>query len=229
MQIGSKQWIDLVIGAGDQMGIQISSEQAAQFAQHAQVLMEWNQKINLTAITDPVEMAIKHFVDAVASLHHIPVNALLLDMGTGGGFPGLPLKVMRPQQAMVLIDSVRRKINFVRHVIRLLQLTAIEAVHIRAQDLARDPFYQNRFDAIICRALTDLAGVVRLAEPLLAERGSIISLKGPSEAPPSAEGTAQDKESWQLNGEQRRFHATAWRYPLPVLGDQRSIILLKSN
>ena len=117
MQIGSKQWIDHVVRAGSQLGIQISSSHAAQFALHARELLAWNQKFNLTAVTDPADMAIKHYVDSLAPLNYIPANAKLMDMGTGSGFPGLPLKIMRPQQSMVLIDSVRKKINFVKAIL----------------------------------------------------------------------------------------------------------------
>ena len=229
MQIGSKQWIDHVVRAGNQLGIQISSGHAAQFALHARELLAWNQKFNLTAVTDPADMAIKHYVDSLAPMNYIPANAKLLDMGTGSGFPGLPLKIMRPQQSMVLIDSMRKKITFVRHIIRMLDLRAIEALQVRAQDLARDPAYQKRFDVIICRALSDLSMIAGMAAPLLTRGGTLIALKGPKEARNSNISVKKDQTPWLLEDAKYCFRVTAIRYHLPFLGDLRSILLLKSR
>lgn len=179
MTIGSDDWISFVLDAAAQLGIGVNRQQASQFARHAQLLLEWNRKINLTAITDPQEVAIKHFVDAIAPLDHIPARGRLLDIGTGGGFPGIPLKIMRPGQSMTLIDSVRKKINFVRHVIRQMSLERIEALHTRAEVLADSISSDEKFDIIVCRALSDPLAALKLSRSLLAPGGHVILYQGP--------------------------------------------------
>jgi hypothetical protein len=110
----SSEWKKMVLRGARQLGIVLTPGQLDCFAQHATLLLEWNRKINLTAIVDPAEMAVKHYLDAIAPIKHIPLQGHLLDIGTGGGFPGIPLKVMRPDQPMTLIDGVRKKISFVK-------------------------------------------------------------------------------------------------------------------
>ena len=102
----------------------------------------------------------------------------MLDIGSGGGFPGIPLKVLRPKLSVTLIDASRKKVSFLKHVIRTLKLDNIDAFHIRAEDLAAHPSYLNRFDVIISRALSSLEHFVRLAVPLLAKWGIIIAMRG---------------------------------------------------
>lgn len=179
MKIGSDQWIRMVLDGATRLNLEISAQQAAQFAMHAQWLMEWNRKINLTAITDSEEVGVKHFLDAVAPMAHIPDEGHLLDMGTGGGFPGIPLKIMRPAQPMTLIDSVRKKISFVKHVIRHLSLENIEALHTRAEDMVKPGSDRGKYDVVVCRALADVEGAVNLALPLLKPSGKIVLYQGP--------------------------------------------------
>ena len=148
------------------------------FSTHAIELIKWTQKINITTITDPIEVASNHFLDSLVPAQFIPPEAAVLDIGSGGGFPGIPLKVLLPELSVTLIDASRKKVSFLKHVIRTLKLDNIEALHIRAEDLANHPSYINRFDVIISRALSSLDFFVRLALPLLADGGVIIALKG---------------------------------------------------
>jgi 16S rRNA (guanine527-N7)-methyltransferase len=178
MRIESEKWMRLVRDGAAQMGLKVNRQQAALFSRHAQLLMQWNRKINLTAITDPADIAVKHFLDAIAPMKYIPAHGHLLDIGTGAGFPGIPLKIMRPRQAMTLVDSVRKKINFVKYVIRDLSLHNIEAQHTRAEALSIQLPKDDKFDIIVCRALTDLESAVRLAAPLLAPNGLILLYQG---------------------------------------------------
>jgi 16S rRNA (guanine527-N7)-methyltransferase len=216
MKIGSDPWRSLIATGAADMGITIAPEQVMQFAQHAQLLLTWNRRINLTAITDPQQMAVKHYLDALAPLVHIPEKALCLDIGTGAGFPGIPLKIMRPSQPMTLIDSVRKKISFVKEVIRSLALDHIEALHVRAEELAQRDVYKFSFGVIVVRAVSDLPTLVRLAEPLLAPQGRIIAFKGPK--------TGDEPSGEYLNHSD--FEADQFEYRLPVSGDQRTLILI---
>jgi 16S rRNA (guanine527-N7)-methyltransferase len=171
----SSEWKKMVLRGARQLGIVLTPGQLDCFAQHATLLLEWNRKINLTAIVDPAEMAVKHYLDAIAPIKHIPLQGHLLDIGTGGGFPGIPLKVMRPDQPMTLIDGVRKKISFVKQAIRQLGLQGIEAHQMRAEDLGRRPSEATQYQVIVCRALTDLSAIVTLSTPLLAPGGSIVA------------------------------------------------------
>lgn len=221
MKIGSEIWIDLVQEGASQLGLTVSRDQADQFAQHGRWLVEWNRRINLTAITDPKQVAIKHFLDAVAPIQYIPDQGHLLDIGTGGGFPGIPLKIMRPEQPMTLIDSVRKKINFVKHVIRQLSLKKIQAHHTRAEELSENSGI-GKYSVVICRAVADPQRAVRLAAPLLTSYGNIVLYQGPNETEPA---TSRSNQAYTIDG--ITYRRSVFSYSLPVFGDARKITLLE--
>jgi len=160
------------------LGIKISENQIDQMVKHAKELILWNKKINLTAIKDPLLMAEKHFIDSIAPIPYLKNEDCLMDMGSGGGFPGIPLKIMNPELKMVLVDASRKKVNFLKHVIRMLDLDNIEAIHSRVEDLHRAETYKNKFDAVISRAFTDLSRFVELASPFLIPDGKVYAMKG---------------------------------------------------
>ncbi|MBC2704496.1 16S rRNA (guanine(527)-N(7))-methyltransferase RsmG [Desulfobacula sp.] len=160
------------------LGIKVSDHQAELMTLHAKELAAWNKKINLTAIKDPLKIAEKHFIDSIAAVPFLGNEKCLMDMGSGGGFPGIPIKIMRPSLNVVLIDSSRKKVNFLKHVIRMLHLENIEALHSRVEDLHENKAYENKFDAVISRAFTELSGFVELAVPLLNKKGTIYAMKG---------------------------------------------------
>ena len=160
------------------LNINVSEQQAQLMSLHAKELMLWNKKINLTAIKQPIQIVEKHFIDCLAVSSFIKNEKSIIDMGSGGGFPGIPLKIMKPDLEIVLMDSSRKKINFLKHVIRLLDLTNINAIHTRVQDLHENISFKNRFDAVISRAFTELSNFVDLASPFLNKGGSIYAMKG---------------------------------------------------
>ena len=179
MKIGTNEWSSFLVDHAKKIGIDFDHTQNRLFSLHAVELIKWNQKINLTTLTNPIEVASNHFLDSLIPARFIPPHSeKLLDIGSGGGFPGIPLKVLLPELSVTLIDASRKKVNFLKHVIRTLKLDGIEALHIRAEDLAARPSYINQFDVIISRALTSLELFVRLALPLLACGGLILALKG---------------------------------------------------
>ena len=158
--------------------IKFSDDQVQLLTIHAKELMIWNKKINLTAIKQPLKIAEKHFIDSLAAASFVKNKNSIIDLGSGGGFPGIPLKIMNPLLNVVLIDSSRKKINFLKHVIRLLGLKGIDAIHSRAQDLHDKDLYKAGFDAVISRAFTELSNFVELASPFLNKEGSIYAMKG---------------------------------------------------
>ncbi|MBC7963478.1 MAG: 16S rRNA (guanine(527)-N(7))-methyltransferase RsmG [Steroidobacteraceae bacterium] len=158
------------------MGLPLSADNIQAFEAFAAELIRWNRKVNLTAITAENEIAIKHFIDCLHLAPYILNEDILLDIGSGGGLPVIPLKIVKPETMMVSIDAVAKKINFQRHVIRLLGLQKIEAVHARIEDLHKT--HAGKFSLITSRAFTRLDNFVSLAAPLLAENGRIIAMKG---------------------------------------------------
>ena len=219
MKIGSHEWIDLLMTGAQELQVEMDHDQAIQFGRYAQILQRWNKKINLTSITDPREIAVKHFLDSVAPSASIPQQGTLLDIGTGGGFPGVPLKILRPQQSMVLIDGVRKKINFVKQVLRELHLDRIEAIQARAEDLIRHPCKTKQFDIIVSRALADVDVLVKLAAPLLKPEGRLVLYKGSHTA---ASSTKIDGR--QFSG--ARFDCSDLTYRLPFSGHRRTVFIL---
>lgn len=223
MEIVSSDWEKLIVDGAGQLGVAVSQEQAMQMAVHGRELLAWNRRTNLTAITDPEAIAVKHFLDSLAGLNDIHPYARVLDIGCGGGFPGLPLKIMRPGQPMVLADSVRKKISFVKHMIRTLQLHQIEAVHARAEILADREDFREGFDVVTCRALADLETIRRLALPLLAPRGALVIYKGPQEQGGSGRESSSPADIFHP----REFKVVCRDFRLPYTGDGRRLYLVR--
>jgi 16S rRNA (guanine527-N7)-methyltransferase len=223
MEIGSQEWQNLIReGAAllfDSCALRVSDFQTEQFAVHAAEMLKWNRKTNLTAITEPFEIAVKHFLDSIAPAPLIPPGSKVLDIGSGAGFPGIPLKILLPSLSVTTIDASRKKVNFQKHVIRTLKskdsdFIGIESLHIRAEDLAKDPAFANTFDVIVCRALSSLDMFVSLATPLLAKQGMMIALKGKTDA--------SEIEAAEKCG----VSATVKSYKLPYLDAERMIVVL---
>ena len=139
---------DQIISGSSRLNFHVSAEQAAQMEVYAQTLLTWNRKINLTAITDPLQIAEKHFIDSVAACSSVRNCQTLMDLGSGGGFPGIVLKIMMPDLKIQLVDSVLKKINFLKHVIRTLRLEKIDAIHARAEDLKTDSCHAGQYDGV---------------------------------------------------------------------------------
>jgi len=172
-----EEWDKIIrqgVGAFD---IILTEQQIRLFYQHAEELMHWTRKVNLTAIKDPREIAIKHFVDSLGPSNFLIPMKTVLDVGSGGGFPGLPLKVLHPYIDLTLVDAVRKKTSFIQHVIRRLKLKGAKAIHTRVEDLRQQKAFIP-FDTIICRAFSDLAFIIFNALPLLSPGGKIVVWKG---------------------------------------------------
>lgn len=219
MEIGSREWQNFIIDGARRLGIEIDAGMTAQFSIHASELIKWNRKLNITSITHPKDLAVKHFLDSLAPAHFIPDNARMLDIGSGGGFPGIPLKILNPSLRVVLIDGTRKKVNFLKHALRILKLESIEAHQIRAENLAENPTYGNLFDIIISRALSSLNGFVKMALPLLAEQGAIMAMKG--------EVNQKELDAVNLDGPEECYHLEVKNYKLPSIKAARSIVIIR--
>ena len=163
----------------NELKIDIEKEQVEQFYNYMKLLLEWNEKMNLTAITEPKEVIIKHFVDSLTIAKYIPQGATLVDMGTGAGFPGIPLKIYRKDIKITLVDSLNKRIKFLDEVIEQLNLEDIETIHARAEEFGRNSKYRERFDVATSRAVANLATLSEYLVPLVKVKGKCICMKGP--------------------------------------------------
>ncbi|MFC1577497.1 16S rRNA (guanine(527)-N(7))-methyltransferase RsmG [Thermodesulfobacteriota bacterium] len=230
MKIGSSEWSKLIIDGARAFDLDLDRRHTDRFAAHAAELLHWNKTINLTTITDPGEVAVKHVVDSLAPAKLVSPGATLLDIGSGGGFPGIPLKVVIPTLLITLIDASRKKVTFLKHVIRTLKLEGIEALHIRAQDLAGDPAYLKHFDAITSRALTDLKSFIHQALPLLSSEGEIIALKGTVDQTEVESVRSYMLEEQNKSGfNHRPYFLAVETYKLPFAQSKRSIIKIRKS
>jgi 16S rRNA (guanine527-N7)-methyltransferase len=153
----------------------VSGQQVQLFLRYRQELIEWNGRFNLTAITDPAEILFKHFLDSASILAvYDKPRARVLDIGTGAGFPGLPLKILRPQWRIVLLEATGKKVTFLRHIIQTLELSEIEAVQGRAEELAHQQTYRASFDLVTARAVASLPVLLEYAAPFCRVGGQII-------------------------------------------------------
>jgi 16S rRNA (guanine527-N7)-methyltransferase len=178
MEIGSDEWSQLLIEGARAFGLELTPAHTRIFAGHAAELLAWNRVTNLTTVTAARPMALSHYLDSLAPAGLIPENAVLLDIGSGGGFPGIPLHIVLAGLRTTLIDASRKKASFLRHAIRELRLERIEALHTRAGELAGRCGQPGRYEVIVSRALSAIEPFVRMAVPLLSAQGRIIALKG---------------------------------------------------
>ena len=141
---------DMLIDGMQKFNLEIDNEQIEQFRMYCQLLTEWNKKMNLTAITEPSDIILKHFVDSCTVLHYvrIPQNARVIDVGTGAGFPGIPLKILRKDIRLTLLDSLNKRLIFLNEVAQQLEIE-VETVHGRAEDIARQEKYREQFDVVV--------------------------------------------------------------------------------
>ena len=162
----------------EELEIKLSTEQAEMFFKYMNLLLEWNEKINLTAITDEEEVIVKHFVDSITISKYIPTGTSLIDVGTGAGFPGIPLGIIRNDLEIVLLDSLQKRINFLEVVIRELGLENIKTVHARAEEFGKNNKYREKFDVATSRAVANLSTLSEYLLPLVKVGGVVICMKG---------------------------------------------------
>lgn len=170
----------IMIFYGEKIDIKFTEEQVNQFYKYMNLLLEWNEKINLTAITDPNEVILKHFIDSLTINKYIKENSTLADVGTGAGFPGIPLKILRPDLKITLVDSLNKRINFLNEVINKLNLVNIETVHSRIEDFGKDKKYRESFDFVTARAVANLAVLSEYLLPIAKVGGQCVCMKGSS-------------------------------------------------
>ncbi len=226
MVTGSAEWKKLIEDGASELNIQLLPSQTEKLSLHVKELLFWNDKTNLTAITAPYEVAIKHVVDSLAVAKMIHPEASLLDVGSGGGFPGIPIKIMIPSLEVTLIDSSRKKNSFQLHVIRMLGLSGIKAIQGRIEEMRDDKSYLHAFSVIICRAFTNLKHFIEVALPLLSAEGTILAMKGKMSGDELKDASDIVK---RLEKSGLTFSTRIISYRLPFLGDHRHVYMLKKE
>lgn len=171
---------NLVKKACEKIEISLNDEQAQKFENYYNLLTEWNEKINLTRIVEPQEVALKHFADSLTVLKYcdIPQNASVIDVGTGAGFPGIPLKIYRPDIKLTLLDSLNKRVNFLNEVAKKNNLE-IKTLHSRAEDAGRKKDEREKYDTALSRAVARINVLCEYCIPFLKIGGNFIAMKGP--------------------------------------------------
>ena len=160
--------------------IDINDEVIKMFFDYMNGIISWNDKINVTAIIEPKEFIVKHFVDSITINEIINNEGKLLDVGTGAGFPGIPIKLLNNKLSVTLIDSVNKKLNVIRDVTKDMNIDNLEIIHSRAEDLARDNNYREKYDYVTTRAVSNLSTILEYMVPFLKVNGIAICMKGPN-------------------------------------------------
>ena len=198
----------------------IDDVSAEKFAVYMELLREWNEKINLTAITDEEGILVKHFFDSCSISDFVGNNSKIIDVGTGAGFPGLPLKIVNDTLNLTLVDSLNKRINFLNEVKNKLGLKNVETVHGRAEDVGIDNKYREKYDFAVSRAVAELRILVEYLLPLVKVGGKVIAMKGPN----IDEEVENSKKAVKLlGGEIERIES----FRLGNTDNERTIIIIK--
>ena len=210
--------------AAAEYGINLTETQIAQYNRYFELLIEWNEKINLTAITAPKDVAIKHIIDSITAYDAALFQAgtTVIDVGTGAGFPGLPLKIFCPEIKLTLMDSLNKRIKFLQTVVEELGLTDVECVHARAEEGARNKKYRESFDIAVSRAVARLPVLCEYCLPFVKKGGHFIALKGMQYNDEAEEAVKAIKV---MGGSRTEIRPVK----LPEIDDKRAVIIINKT
>lgn len=183
---------ELIIKGGDQLGIGLNDHQLDQLIRFKDLVLERNQSMNLTSIVDDREFIIKHYLDSFTLGRYFKQGGVqrVLDMGTGAGFPGIPLKILYPEIEFILVDSLQKRIHFLKETVQVLGLEGILCIHARAEELGQNPEYREGLDMVVSRAVAQVSVLSEYCLPLVKMGGSFLCLKGPRYGEELEEGKA---------------------------------------
>jgi 16S rRNA (guanine527-N7)-methyltransferase len=205
-------------------GILLTDDQWNRFESYYRLLLEWNERMNLTGITEREQVYIKHFYDSLSLSFFVPLAEItnIADIGSGAGFPSIPLKIMFPHLRVTIVDSLNKRILFLNHLTSELALTDVECIHARAEDAGRDSNYRDRFDLVTARAVARLNVLNEFCLPFVKTGGTFAAMKGAD----AEEEVQEAKFSLsQLKGELLRSE----KFLLPVEQSTRHIILIRKT
>ena len=216
------EFLNIIKEETEKLQINITDAQIFKFYTYMNQLLEWNEKINLTAITTPKDVIIKHFIDSMTINKYIKPNTKLIDIGTGAGFPGVLIKIIRDDSNITLMDSLNKRINFLNEVIEKNELKNINTIHARAEELARNKQYREQYDIATSRAVAPLNVLLEYMLPFVKIGGYCICMKGSNI---DSEITNSQKALKLLNGEIETIDT----FNLPGTDYGRNIILIRKT
>lgn len=200
--------------------LELTDKQLQNFYNFMNLLIEKNKVMNLTGITEPKEVILKHFIDSLTILKHIDKNSTVIDVGTGAGFPGLPLKMAEESLEITLLDSLNKRINFLNEVISKNELDKIDTIHGRAEDFGKDVKYREKFDVVTSRAVASLNVLLEYMLPFVKIGGKCICMKGSN----CDEEIENAKKAIKiLGGELEKIE----KFTLPNSDNNRTILIIK--
>jgi len=202
-------------------GVRLSEQTLDKFGLYFEMLSQANAKFNLTAITEPRAVAVKHFADSLAAADLLPQGCSLCDVGSGAGFPGIPLKLARPDIQLTMLDSLNKRVGFLNEVAARLELSETRALHVRAEDAGRDSSLRERFDIVTARAVAELRTLLEYALPLVKPGGRFVAYKGSA----SEEIAAAASALKALGGRVEEVR----EYSLGDMAEQRSLVIVKKT
>lgn len=173
-----EEWMSYLEQQCKELSIEINDRKKEQFYHYMELLQKWNENINLTAITEPKEVLQKHFIDSLTIMPYIEENETVIDVGTGAGFPGIPLKIAQERVEVTLLDALNKRLNFLNEVIQVLELSKTETIHLRAEEAGKNKDLREKFDVSVSRAVAPLGVLVEYLLPLVKVNGKCICMKG---------------------------------------------------
>lgn len=205
----------------EEKGISLSPQQLSQFDTYYRLLVEWNEKMNLTAITDEEEVYLKHFYDSITASFYVDLqnDLSLCDVGAGAGFPSIPLKICFPNLKVTIVDSLNKRITFLQNLASELGLEDVHFVHDRAETFGKNANYREKFDLVTARAVARLSVLSELCLPLVKEGGMFVPMK----AAAASEELEKGKKALQiLGGKLEKVHS----FSLPLEESERNILII---
>lgn len=207
-----------------EQGIALSEGQLKQFHTYFELLVEWNEKMNLTAITDQPSVYLKHFYDSISAAFYMDFDKVqsICDVGAGAGFPSIPIKICFPHLQVTIVDSLNKRIQFLTHLSEQLHLDHVEFVHSRAEDFGQNPKYREQFDLVTARAVARLSVLSELCIPLVKTNGHFVAMK-------AASGDEEMKDAKKALTVLGAKLVDSYSFLLPIEDSERSIFIFNKT
>ena len=209
-----------MIELSKKINVQLNDEQIKKYFDYMALLLDWNEKINLTAITEVDDVILKHFVDSMTVLKYIENEKSIIDVGTGAGFPGIPIAIMKKDVKITLLDSLNKRINFLNEVCRELKLNNVDTIHGRAEEIGKNKEHREKYDIAVSRAVANMSTLSEYLIPLVKIGGKCICMKGSEIEQELEQAKFAIKE---LGGKIEKVE----KFTLPDSDMERNIIIIK--